>query len=79
MTLALIIICLMVLLVVVDETDGSGRESETSETPAEGTDRSGPAAPCFLSVKSIREGDAKEPRRHAWKPVREVETETTPR
>jgi hypothetical protein len=81
MTLALIIICLMVLLVIVDGTDGSGHGSEAADaaTPVEEGDRAAPARPCILAVKSIHGRDSQEPRKHAWKPARHAETETTPR
>jgi hypothetical protein len=80
MTLALIIICLMVLLVLMDGTDRSGHGSEAADaTPAEEADRAAPGRPCILAVKSIHGRDSQEPRKHAWKPARHVETETTPR
>jgi hypothetical protein len=81
MTVALIIICLMVLLVIVDETESSGHGSESSDAapPAEEADRSAPGSPCIIGVWSVRRRDSQEPRGRARKQSREVETEATPR
>jgi hypothetical protein len=81
MTLALVIICLMVLLVIVDGNENSGHGSETTDAipPTEESDRSPSGRPCILGVRSVERRDPQEPRKRAWKPVREVETETTPR
>jgi hypothetical protein len=81
MTLALIIICLLVLLVIVDGTESSGHGSESGDAalPAEESDRSGPGRPCILAVTPISTRDPKEPRKHAWTQPRQVQTETTPR
>jgi hypothetical protein len=83
MTLALIIICLLVLLVIIDgtESSGAGHGSEVADpmAPAEEPDRSGPGGPCILAVTPIRGRDPQEPRRQAWKPARQSQVETTPR
>ncbi len=82
MTLAIIIIALLVLLVIVDGSDAAGShhgaQPDVHPLKTEERGESATGSPCILNVTSL-EREAPGQRRHAWKPARQGQAQTTQR